>query len=250
MKKRCVFIPADKNNMKYAEMFIKSLRKFHSEEELPVIIIDENKVKQLGDPHFWYRATPIIAKALLKKYDEVLKADADQLILGNLDHIWEGEFDVAVVRNSNPKEHKNYPIQLLDIHPYSYVNCGFVVMKSPVFVDHWLKLCMSNHFNNFQYREQDLLNIMVFYMGSQFGGPYKIKHLDDSDKWHGLVSKGYTPLTKMVDGKVILPKNDEWPTEDKQIVCYHWAGGNTPNKMNHKTIFPDDVSKYIDGLLK
>ena len=247
--KKAFFSIADSNNIKYFELMRNSLNKFHP--DIPLILIDEEKIKQLGDPHFFYRATPIIAKALFKDYDVVCKLDADQLILGNLDHIWEGEYDVACVKNSNPKEDKNYPIRLMDIHPYSYVNCGMVVMKSKAFVEHWLKLCYSDHFQNFQYREQDLLNIMVFYMGAQFGGPYKVRFLDDSDKWHGLVAKGYAPMTKLIDGKVILPKNTEWPQDqDKQIVAYHWAGGNSADKMKYKLIFPKEVCDYIESLIK
>ena len=247
--KRAYFTIADQNNLKYYELLKNSLSKFHP--DIPLILIDEPKIKQLGDPHFFYRATPIIAKALFKDYDIITKIDADTIITGNLDHIWEGEFDVAVVKNSNPREDKVYPIRLLDIHPLSYVNNGLVVMKSKVFVEHWLKLCMSEHFLNFQYREQDMLNIMVFYMGEAFGGPYKIRFLDDSNKWHGLISKQYAPLTKLVDGKIILPKNDEWPQdEDKQIVAYHWAGGNSPDKMKYKLIFPKEICDFIDNLVK
>ena len=247
--KKAFFSIADNNNLPYYKMMEASLRKF--DPITPLILIDEEKIKQLGDPHFFYRATPIIAKALFKDYDVICKLDADQIITGNLDHIWEGDFDVAVVKNSNPREDKAYPVRLLDIHPFSYVNCGFVVMKSKAFVEQWLKLCMSDHFLNFQYKEQDLLNIMIFYFSEPFGGPYKVRFLDDSNKWHGLISKQYAPMTKLVGGKIILPKNNEWPQDgDKQIIAYHWAGGNTPDKMRYSLIFPPDVAKYIDTLVK
>jgi len=247
--KKCVFIPSDSNNMKYAQMCINSLRKFHSQAELPVIIIDEAKVKQLGDPHFWYRATPIIAKALFKDYDVILKLDADIIITGNLDHIWEGDFDVAVVKNSNPREDKLYPIRLLDIHPFSYANCGFVVMKSKVFVDQWLGLCMSEHFNNFQYREQDLLNFMIFFMGTKFGGQYKVRFLDDEDSFHGLASKSYWSNIKLVGNELVLPPTDGWPDKEKKIKVIHWAGGNV-GKMKYRLHFQPNVCKRLDELVK
>ena len=245
--KKAFFTIADKNNMKYYEMLKNSLNKFHP--DIPLILIDEEKVNQLGDPHFYYRATPIIAKALFKDYDAVCKLDADQIILGNLDHIWEGDYDVAVVKNSNPKDDAAYPVRLLDIDPLSYANCGLVVMKDKVFVDHWLKLCMSGHFGNFQYREQDLLNIMLFYCSEQFGGPYKVKWLDDGDKWHGMVYKRYEPNVILKGKKLLLPKS-EWPKDDKEIVMWHAGGGNTPNKMNYRQKFSSEVSKYIDTLVK
>ena len=249
--KRAFFTIADSNNIRYYEMLKASLSKFHPNDEL--ILFGDEQIKESGDPHFFYRSTPIIAKALFDKgYDEVCKLDSDLIVLGDLSHIWEGEYAVAVTNNSNPKEDQAYPVRLLDIHPFSYVNCGFVVMKSKAFVEHWFKLCFSEHFNNFQYREQDLLNLMVFFMGDQFGGPYKVKFLDNSDKWHNLVSKGYTTETKLVDNKVILPKGEQWPFDgDKQLVAYHYAGGNNnPMKGNYRIVFPEDVVKYIDTLVK
>ena len=241
------FTIADNNNLPYYEKLKSSLAKFTSD---PLILIDDPKIKQLGDPHFFYRATPIIAKALLKDYDMVCKLDSDQIITGNLDHIWEGEFDVAVVKNSNPKEDKLNPIRLLDIHPLSYANCGFVVMKSKPFVEHWLKLCMSDHFNNFQYREQDLLNIMIFYMGEAFGGAYKVKFLDDGDSFHGLASKGYWPNIVLRGKELFLPPTDGYPDKEKQIRAVHWAGGNQPGKMNFRLHFSPEVVKRLEYLAK
>ena len=246
--KRAYFTIADANNLKYYELLKNSLSKFTSD---LLILIDEPKIKQLGDPNFFYRATPIIAKALFKDYDAVCKLDCDMVILGDLSHIWDGEYDVAVTYNSNPKDDKNYPIRLLDIHPFSYINAGFMVLKSKIFTENWLKLCMSEHFGNFQFREQDMVNLLVYFFSENFGGPYKIKFLDEGPKWHNMRSKGYTPLVKLIDNKVILPKNNEWPTdEDKQLIAYHWGGGNNPDKMKFRLIFPPEIVKYIDSLIK
>lgn len=250
--RKTFFTIADKKNLKYYEMLRNSLVKFTSD---PLMLIDEEKVKQLGDPHFYYRATPIITKALFKEgYDVVCKLDADQVITGNLDHIWKGDFDIAVVRNSNPREDKAYPVRLLDIHPLSYANCGFVVMKSKAFVEHWLKLCMSPHFHNFQYREQDLLNIMIFYMGETFGGQYKVRFLDDEDSFHGLASKGYWPNIELKGKELVLPPTpsatEMYPVKEKKIKVIHWAGGNQPGKMNFKLHFKPEVVKVLEGLVK
>ena len=248
--KRAFFVPADNNNLKYANMLANSLKKFHPTEE--IILFNEDQVKATGDPHFWYRATPALAKTLFDQgFDEVCKLDADTVITGNLDHIWEGDFDVAVVNNSNPREDKAYPVRLWNINPLAYVNCGFVVMKSKQFVDHWMGLCYSEHFQFYQFKEQDLLNIMVFYQSLLVGGQYKVKFLDKSDKWHGLISKGYWPQVELKDKDLVLPKNEEWPVDqDKKIVAIHWAGGNQPGKMNFKLHFKPEVVKYLEGLVK
>jgi lipopolysaccharide biosynthesis glycosyltransferase len=236
---------ADNNNLVHYQRLLNSLRKFHTEEELPLVLIGEEQIKGVPDNQFFYRATPILGQQFLQQYDTVVKLDADQIITGKIDHTWEGDFDVAVVNNSNPKEMKTYPVAVWDIHPLAYVNCGFVVMKSKEFVKHWLDLCYSPHFQKYQMKEQDLLNILVHY------GNYRVKMLDASEKWHGLIAKQYWAKCILKDGKLILPKNEEWPKDqDKEIVCIHFAGGNDTNKGNYNLYFKPEVSKWIDKLIK
>ena len=246
MKPLAFFCIADNKNLPYYEMMKKSLSKFHP--DIPLILIGEEQIKKYNDPYFFYRATPIVAAQLLEEYECVVKIDADTIITGDLTHTWTGNFDVAVVNNANPKEAKTYPVGVWNIPPLAYVNCGYVVMKSKKFVEHWKQLCQSDHFSAYQFKEQDLLNIMVFYMNYI----YDVLLLDVGPKWHGLISKQYTQFTKLVDGKIILPKSDEWPIdESKQIVCYHFAGGNNnPAKGNYRIVFPPDVVKFIDKLVK
>lgn len=245
MGKVIAFCIADQNNLKYYEMMKNSLRKFHSEEELPIRLISGEELKYyLKDPFFFYRATPIIASELIGSYECVIKLDADQIITGKLNHIWEVDYDVAVVNNSNPREQKIYPVSVWDIHPLAYVNCGLVAMRSREFIDHWVNLCMGQHFNSYQFREQDLLNILVWY------GNYKVLNLDAEEKFHGLASKGYWQDIKLVDNKLILPQGLEWPDKDKEIVALHWAGGNSPDKMNFRIRFQPEVIKRLEELVK
>lgn len=245
MKKIVAFTIADENNLKYAKMLENSLRKFHSPEELPLDIIGPDRIKATKDPAFFYRATPKIAKDLIKEYETVIKLDADQIICGELSSIWKGDFDVAVVNNSNPREMKKLVVKVWDIHPLAYVNCGLVVMKSKRFINHWWSLCRSDHFNSYQYREQDLLNIMVFY------GDYRVGFLDAGKEWHGLISKGYWPTCELRGENIVLPKNDEWPTdEDKILKVVHFAGGNVPNKMNYRIRFKPKVVERLDWLTR
>ena len=247
-KKICIFVPADKNNEQFFQYFKNSLRKFHNEEELPLFRYDNPNP---ADSSFWYRATPIIAKDLIKEFEIIIKADADQIITGSLSHIWEGEFDVAVVQNSNPRDWQSHLqatgqlLSLLTIDPLEYVNNGLVVMKSEKFINHWNRLCNSKLFNNFPFAEQGLLNILVHF------GDYNVKFLDYSNKWHGLISKGFYPQVVLKENKLFLLKNEEWPKdEDKEIVCLHWAGGNDPDKGNYRIRFQPEVVKYLDNLIK
>lgn len=253
-------VPCDSTpqNLKMLADFTNSLHKFHPDLEVRRF---DNPNPQ--DQAFWYRSKPIIAKQLMEEgFDLVIAADCDQIVTGDLSELWNlaGDWDVAVVQNSNPKnlqEHQDATGQILtvlDINPLHYVNAGLVVMRSKEFVDHWYDLCMSYHFNAFQFREQDLLNILVHY------GNYKVKFLDASVKWYGLISKGHEAAVcyGIAPGKdhtseevLFLPKNDIWPTDEtKQICMIHFAGGNDPSKGNYRIRFSQPVVKYLDQLIK
>ena len=107
--KKVAFCPADNNHLEEFKKLETSLRKFHTPEELPLLRFDNTT----SDPHFFYRATPILARELLKEYDLVIKLDSDQIICGELSYLWqEDDFDVGVVMND-----PSYPIPLWDITP-------------------------------------------------------------------------------------------------------------------------------------
>lgn len=243
MKNKIIaFTIADENNLKYYHGLKNSWDKFHK--DIPLRLYGSDYLKDVKDPAFFYKATPLIGSELLKEYDTVIKLDSDQIITGDLSHVFEEDFDIGVVNNSNPKEMKSYMVSVWDIHPMAYVNCGFVVMKNKKLVDHWLKLCNSEHFNGYRMREQDLLNILVFY------GDYKVNFLDSSDKWHGLISKGYWNKISLVGDGLVLKSDGEWPKdEDKKIVCIHWAGGNI-QKMNYNLYFQPEVIERLKWLTK
>ena len=243
------FTIADKNNKRHVEKLEKSFHHFHPDIELKVY-----NEKDVGDKVNYYRSTAMFAKDLIKDYDLVLKLDADQIVTGNLDYIFEREYDVATVMNFNRVDPKKYgDVSVLDISPTEYMNCGLVAMRSKEFIDHWWELCNSNHFSNLRYKEQDLLNILVHY------GRYNVICLDFPDPsykysaWHGLIAKGEYLKMVMRDGKLILPKGKEnYPEADKEIKVLHSAGGGSEKKIgdNYRILFKEEVIKYIEKLIK
>mgnify|MGYP001598676315 CR=1 FL=1 len=227
--------------------FMKSFKKFHPNIDLNVITLNDLRAMS-PSPYYDYsfKLTPLTLMNVMKDYDCAVRLDSDQIVLGNLEHVIDGDFDVAVVQNSNPRDWKNHyeltgqRLTLYDIDPLDYVNCGFVVVKSKRFVSHWWELINRGFFQNYQFREQDMLNLLTYYF------PYKVKYLDRvGNKWHGLISKLYTPHMILRDGKVILPPT-EWNKEEKEIVCYHYAGGGGATKGKYKLLFNDEVADYIE----
>ena len=63
-------------------------------------------------------------------------------------------------------------------------------MKNAAFIKKWWDLCNSYHFNNFQFKEQDILNLMCEF------GDWKVKYLDDGDSFNSGI-KGETQQFKI-----------------------------------------------------
>ena len=250
-------VAMDEKNMTLTQSMINSFKKFNPNHEIKVFttqdMIGFSDIPFSDYRIYDFRLTPFFSRKLIEKYDTVIRLDADQIITGNLDHVLEGDYDVAVVQNSNPRDWKKHfnmtgqMLSLYDIDPLDYVNCGFTVIKSKRFVEHWWKLCCAQFFNQYPFREQDMLNILVHYFN------YKVKFLDRSNKWHGLITKGYWPFIQKIGDKLIIKQNKEWPTdEDKEVVIIHWAGGDQAYfKLKDINIkFQYEVAQYLKTLIQ
>lgn len=248
MKKKVVaFAIADNNNLPYFKMMEKTLRHFHTEEELPLVLYGQKEMDAITDPSKYYKATPMFAKELLKEYDLVIKIDADYLFFHDLNHIINDDsYDVGTVLNWNRTDPLTYgEVAFATVFPQEYMNCGFVAMRSEEFVNRWWDLCNSYHFDRMPYKEQDILNVLYYW------GGFKVKCLDHSDKWHGLIAKGEGLNMGVKDGKVVLLKNEDgYPTEDVVIVAYHYAGGQAAEKMNWRVTFSEEVQDFLGEILK
>lgn len=242
---------ADSKNHGYYETLKKSFKHFHP--DIDLIRYGDKELEPLlkKDNHFFYRATPHFAKELIEKYELVVKIDADSLVLGDLDYILTSEYEVGTVLNWNRVDPKTFgEIGLLTIPPQMYFNNGLVAMRSKRFIDNWYNLCQSYHFEGMPYREQGFLNILTHY------SDYKTRCFDYPDEtndvwnWYGLISKGEWIRATVKDGSVIVPEGEDgFPKHDMTIKAIHWGEGETPNKMNYKTRFREDVVNYIDNIL-
>lgn len=256
MNKIAIATRADKNNMKYFTMFKNSLRKFHSDKEIDLLLWDDPKIATYNDPIWFYRANPTIASEILDKYELIILMDCDQLILGPLDHILKGEYDIGTVLNINRVDPPVYGIvSFQGLQPNEYVNNGLVAIRNNEngkrFVKEWLRLCRSKYFHRLQYREQDILNVLVHY------GNYNVVCFDDYNvvdgiyTWNGLVAKGETMRSYMRGKDIVIPPGDEDRYPDREIILkvMHWGGGNQGNKMNYRLAFPEPVIHYINWLV-
>lgn len=251
---RCMFVVCNERFKWMLPLFRNSLRKWHTEEELPLIVYDDAKLDKINDPNKFYRATPLFAKELIKEYELVIKADVDQIFTGHLKHIFDAfdNYDVGVVLNINRVDPQRYGlVSFGTIIPQEYYNCGLVAMRSEKFIKHWWKLCNSEHFDRMPMREQGFLNILCHY------GDYNVRCFDrydpfhDTQAWNGILAKGEGMRMVVKNDELWLPKDaSNYPDHNVRIVAYHWGGGHDEVKMNYRLHFPEPVVEWIDGLVK
>jgi hypothetical protein len=247
------FTIADKNNEKYANELLNSIRKFHSEEELPFYILKGEELDRYlkDDPKFFYRATPILGERFLKEYELAVKVDADSLVLDDISYVWKTkDYDVGCVLNWNRFDIQYFPIlQGWGILPIEYVNCGFVAMRNVDLVHKWRVWCESPQFDRCQYKEQDGLNIRVYHDN------YNCRIFDHGDgpagmygAW-GLFGKGEWNRTELIGDKIVIPKglgSTPFPPKDMEVKIAHLGGGN--QKLQWGALFPEPVMKRINYL--
>jgi len=265
MKKTVMFSCADINNVKYGVKLVKSFKYFHP--NIPVVFFTDETNPDLqpkdceirplpAEKDIFYKQKPFFANILFNEgYEAVLGADADQLVLGNLDYIFNHEeYDIGTVLNFNPLDFRTYgEITFKPIHMATeYYNAGLVMMRSHKLVKHWLRLCNGKFFARLPYREQDLLNIIAHF------GEYDVFCFDDANPqenyyaWHGLLAT-HSGLKMIVKDKdIILPKSDDgYPSTEVKVKVYHSAGGQTPeDKLNYRIFMSEEVISRISEILK
>src|SRR5436189_334900 len=134
--------------------------------------------------------------------------DCDQIVCGDLSYIWETkDYDVAGVLNYNRLDAQTYgAIGGWFIHPMEYFNCGLVAMRSEKFIRHWKAQCFTEQFNRSQFKEQDMLNALIYF------GNYNARCLDHQDPiggnnaWWGIFGKADWGRAILKDKKIIIPK--------------------------------------------
>jgi hypothetical protein len=233
-KPRIMFCPSDgsPDRLRQYATLEKSLRKFHSDAELPLIRVDNSA----NDPMFWRRKTPVTAHPLAREYDVVIGIDVDEIVTGPLDELWApGDWDVKTVLN-DPR----YPIGVWDIGgPVGtpYYNGGLVVMKEGRFLDHFYRLSQTDHIARYQFSEQDILNILC---SDYFD--YTTCCLDLGHHIYGEFAKPLWARSRIENGRIMM--------DDRQLHVIHFAGGWAADKGNYRIWFPEEVCAFIDALLR
>jgi hypothetical protein len=223
-----------------ADLCMKSFKHFHPDIEMR-LIGPEIVEKYRSDPYFFAKIPPFFTKKWLRDYDLVLALNADSIITGPLDEIFDNEtFDVGVVYNNNRTDR---PVSVFNIPPSVYVNAGFVAVRNREFSKVWWEICNRYVFNTLRYMEQDVLNILVNYSN------FNVTNFDDGNRWYGAVNRGEWHRFVVEDGKLICPADLGYNQQAKQICAIHAAGGDTI-KWDWSRQFQPEVVKYLQEITK
>lgn len=210
-------------------ILINSFKKFHPGIELVVFRQDMiDKLFKEKNINF-YMAKPTFAKILSQDFDLVVNIDADHVILGPLDEILKGDYDVACPINKNDYENTSVENVTEDM----FLQGGLVASTNKKFWDVWEERNKSAM--NYKCKENDIMNLVIYNDMPEL----KLKVLDGEKDYYGCKSLGREGEFYM-DGTKVMCRGE-------RVFMYHHAKGGSLPKLQFKEMgFPHDVTRYMD----
>lgn len=146
--------------------------------DIPHFIYGDKEMDEDRDkyPWMWLGAMmPISAMKYVNDYDLIIHIDGDSTIVGPLDELIKGDYDVASVRNNHfgGGSGCHGSITIDDIPWDKFVNAGLNATKGKEFLTEWLEGCKNGSINGGWDDEQNELNRHFF------KEKYNSKILDD-----------------------------------------------------------------------
>ena len=215
-------------------ILINSFKKFHPDIDL-VIFRQDLIDKVFSEKHVnFYNAKPTFAKLLVPHYDRVVNIDADSIILGRLDEIIDGDYDVGAPTNFNDYEN----MSLEDITEKQFVQAGLVASSRPEFWDIWEMANQSAM--KYPAQENSILNLIWY--KDPIIMKMKRKIFDEKKDYYGCKSLDREKEFYLENGKVMCRK--------EQVFIYHSAkgGANMPKFRFQRMDFPDEVKDWMQYL--
>lgn len=259
---------------------IASFKYFHP--DLEIVHLNEKYIEKIlnNNPGFCrYSMMPLTMLAIKRQYkaDYVCHLDADSLVLGRLDEILKGDYEIAGVRNNNDDFLENqrmirpYPIRNIPNH--FYLNCGCIATNSDEFLFEWIDLnahIIYKHGINFMTAvEQDTYNVVAYSNYVKFN----LKILDSmgSDLFYGCSANMHAKNNPIPDSvKKTWDTGDNWKLNNwgswkdiqykdgkfylynKIVKLVHQSGGGQPGKAIKLDwdLFNDETSQILKNILQ
>jgi len=221
--------------------FINSFKWFHPDIDLVVFRQDMvDKVFKKKDINF-YMAKPTFAKLLTPHYDLVVNIDADSIILGRLDEILKGDYDIGGVMNLNDYENRT----IENVSEEMYLNAGLIASTNKKFWDIWEK--SNKDAMNYVCKENDKMNLVIY--NDPEVKKMKLKVFDKEKDYYGCKSLNREGEFYVAEEKVYDTPTTNVMCRDERVFIYHNAKGALFPKLNFSKMgFPPEVVKRMNVL--
>ena len=210
---------------------INSFKYFHPDIDLVVFrqdIIDKIfKEKGIN----FYNAKPTFAKLLTPYYDLIVNLDSDHVVLGRLDKILKGDFDVCGPSNLN--DYENMTVE--NVTKEQYVQGGMIGSTNKKFWDIYEEA--NKDAMKYRCRENDILNI-IWYNNPEVVAMNKVI-LDQNKDYYGCKALNREKEFYM-DGDKVMCRGE-------QVYLFHHAKGGHLPKLVYETMgFPQPVVDFMN----
>lgn len=211
-------------------ILVNSFKRFHPDIDLVVFRQDMiDKVFKEKNVNF-YNSKPSFAKLLTPHYDLVVNIDADHVVLGRLDGILAGDYDVAAPINKNDYENTSVENVTEDM----FLQGGLIASTNKKFWDKWEK--ENQKAMDYKCKENDIMNLVIYNTPR-----FKLKILDDKRDYYGCKSLGREKEFYLKDNKVMCRK--------EQVYLYHHAKGAVLPKLQfYEMGFTQEVADFMTAV--
>lgn len=212
-------------------ILINSFKKFHP--DIPLTIFRQDMIDRVFKEKGinFYNAKPTFAKLLSPHYDLVCNLDADHVVLGRLEEILKGDYDIAAPINKNDFENTSVENVTEDM----FLQGGLVASTKPEFWEVWES--QNKKAMEYKCKENDIMNLVMYNTLKD----YKLKIFDKDKDYYGCKSLNRESEFYLEEGKVMCRK--------EQVYLYHHAkGGVLPKLQFDKIGFNTDVAAFMNYL--
>jgi len=182
----------------------------------------------------FYNCRPTFAKLLVPYYERVVGIDADSIVLGKLDEIIDGDYEVGAPTNYN--DYENMSIE--NVTEQMFLQAGLVASNNPKFWDIW----EINNQNAMKYKAQENTVLNLIWYNNPIVSKMKRKVFDGEKNYYGCKSLNREKEFYLDNGKVMC--------RGEQVFIYHSAkgGANMPKFQFDKMGFPEEVARFMEVL--
>lgn len=238
----CTYISDDLYHSYGTDKLVKSAKYFYP--EIPFVVYGSEEMKRMNMPIESMHSHFILES--MRSYDQVIYLDADSMIVGKMDELFEMLKDgcMVCVRNNNDfgKSGIDQPLEQKKVSIDTYLNAGLIAVNSKnagsVIYDWWLVTYKLGEMLPFG--SQTVLNALA-------EGWRVIVDAIEAPVYYGVSALSGTE-THWDSWKEITVNNGELILNNKKVKVLHHGGGFKPDKLGFD-MFTDEVRARLEEIV-